>query len=131
MTGFSPGVAGLIIARDLGRCALTGVQVAHLTRGLDFDLHHRRPRGSGGTSLDWVDQAANGVLLSREAHNWVEKNRREARALGFLVPLNGVQKADEVSIRHRLLGLVYLNDQGGWEPVEEGPTPESMWGDAA
>jgi hypothetical protein len=45
-----------------------------------------------------------------------------------LVPLNGVLRADEVSIRHLLLGLVYLTDEGGWVPVEQGPTPESMWG---
>lgn len=123
-----------VITRDLGSCARCGRHVVHLERGRAWSIHHRRPRGSGGTSLAWVNEAANLVILcgsgTTGCHGWVEKNRRQARALGFLVPLNGIQKADEIAIKHKTLGLVYLTDQGGWNPVEEGPTPES-WGEAA
>lgn len=123
------------IARDLGACARCGRHVAHLERGIAWSLHHRRPRGSGGSSIAWVEGAANKVVLcgsgTTGCHGWVEANRKDARAAGFLVPLNGVQKADEVAIKHHTLGLVLLTDEGGWAPVEEGPTPESMWKDVA
>ena len=42
---------------------------------------------------------------------------------------NGIQRPDEVAIQHQVLGLVLLTDEGGWVPVNEGPTPESMWKD--
>lgn len=123
-----------VITRDMGKCARCGRHVVHLELGTSWSIHHRRPRGSGGTSLAWVNEAANEIVLcgsgTTGCHGWVEKNRKEAREAGFLVPLNGIQKAAEVAIRHYTLGLVYLNDEGGWEPVEEGPTPES-WGEAA
>lgn len=124
-----------VIARDMGACARCGRHVAHLERGIAWSIHHRRPRGSGGTSLAWVNEAANQMIAcgsgTTGCHGWIESNRREARALGYLVPLNGIQKADEVAINHKTLGLVYFTDGGGWVPVEEGPTPESWEGEAA
>lgn len=132
---FDAKTSAVIIVRDLGCCVRCGAHVAHLERGLAWSVHHRRPRGTGGTSLVWVDAAANGVVLCGSGvdgcHGWVESNRDVARSAGFLVPLNGVLRADEVSIQHVTLGHVYLNDEGGWSPVEEGPTPESLWRDAA
>lgn len=119
MSGFSPATVQLIIAREQGLCALTGVQVAHLTRGRDYDLHHRRPRGSGGTSLDWVNQAANGVLLSRKAHDWVESHRTKAFDLGFLVSKIGVATAMTTRLRHHLYGWVLLDNEGGYEAADE------------
>lgn len=124
-----------VIARDMGGCARCGRHVAHLERGLAWSIHHRRPRGAGGTSLVWVNEAANLVIACGSGvtgcHGWIESHRAEARMAGFLIPLNGVLRADEVAIRHKTLGLVLLNDEGGWTPVEEGPTPESMWKDVA
>jgi len=123
-----------VIARDMGACARCARHVAHLERGREWSIHHRRPRGAGGTSVAWVNEAANQIILcgsgTTGCHGWIESHRAEARMAGYLVPLNGVLKADEVAIRHRTLGLVYLNDEGGWVPVEEGPTPES-WGEEA
>lgn len=124
-----------VIARDMGACARCGRHVAHLERGMAWSIHHRRPRGNGGTSIAWVGEAANLVILcgsgTTGCHGWAESFRGDARRAGFLVPLNGVQKADEVAIDHKTLGLVYLTDDGGWVPVEEGPTPESTWKDVA
>lgn len=124
-----------VIARDMGACARCGRHVVHLERGIAWSIHHRRPRGAGGTSLAWVNEAANQVIAcgsgTTGCHGWIESNRREARAQGFLVPLNGIRQADEVAINHKTLGLVYLTDDGGWVPVEEGPTPESWGGEAA
>lgn len=132
--GFTPAVEGLIVARELGCCAFPdcGRHVAHLERGTGFGfaIHHRRPKSKGGTSLEWVNEAANGVLLCEPHHRHVHANPAESYANGFLVRANGIQKADEVSIIHHLLGHVILLDDGSWRPASEGPTPES-WGEEA
>ena len=46
---------------------------------------------------------------------------------GLLISQNGVWQSDDVPLEHAEFGLVYLDDEGGWAPVEEGPTPESRW----
>lgn len=123
-----------VIARDLGSCTRCGRHVVHLQRGFAWSIHHRRPRGMGGTSIAWVNAAANLIVLcgsgTTGCHGWVEKHRDEALVAGFLVS-RGIRKADEVPIKHKALGLVYLTEEGGWVPVEEGPTPESWTGEAA
>jgi hypothetical protein len=135
VSGFSAEVEAQIIVRDLGACAFLtcGRHVAHLERGAGFGwaIHHRRPKSKGGTSLGWVNAAANGVVLCEAHHRQVHANPTESYANGFLVRANGIQRSDEVAIKHKTLGLVYLTDEGGWNPVEEGPTPESWTGEAA
>lgn len=127
---FSKRDEGMIIARDQGECVRCGRHVAHLTRGWAWSIHHRRPRGAGGTRLAWVDQAANGIILcgsgTTGCHGWVEKNRRASIDTGFLISALGLSTAEDIAIHHRLLGFVYLDNEGGWCPVEEGPTPDSM-----
>lgn len=134
-TGFSPAVEGLIIARDMGKCVRCGRHVAHLDRGLMWSIHHRRAKSKGGTSLAWVNEAANGIVLcgsgTTGCHAHVHSYGIESRKAGFIVSANGLLRAEEVSIRHLLLGHVYLTDDGGWLPVEEGPAPESWGGEAA
>jgi hypothetical protein len=119
-----------IVARDQGKCVRCGRHVAHLQRGWAWSIHHRRPRGSGGTSLAWVDQAANGIILcgsgTTGCHGWVEKNRRAAIDAGYLISALGLSVAEDIPLHPELLGFVYLTNDGGWIPVEEGPTPESM-----
>ena len=82
-----------------------------------------------------MNLAANGLILCGSGvtgcHGWVESHRAQARMDGFLIPINGVQVAEEVPVRHALLGLVYLDNDGGWTPVDQGPTPESIWEEAA
>lgn len=67
--------------RDRDRCRRCGVQT--------WQLHHRKPRGMGGTRDPLINSPANLVLLcgsgTTGCHGWVESNRREARALGWLV----------------------------------------------
>jgi len=132
---FTPSTVALIIARDRGACARCGRDVTHLERGRAWSIHHRRPRGQGGTSLAWVAGAANGLVLcgsgTTGCHGAVEADREAAYKEGFLVRINGRDVAADVAIRHKTLGLVYLDDDGGYAPAEEGPTPESMWKDVA
>ncbi|MGF3055641.1 HNH endonuclease [Microbacterium sp. YY-01] len=133
--GFSTSTVHRIVARDRGACVRCGLLVAHLPRGVAWSVHHRRARGAGGTSVVWVNAASNGVVLcgsgTTGCHGWVESHQREAMTAGWVVSMNGRLRADEVVVRHRVLGVGYLTDDGGWVPVVEGPTPESWEGEAA
>ena len=128
--GFPAEVVTTIVHRDNGKCARCGKHVTHLQRGFSWSVHHRRPRSRGGTSLVWVDLAANGVVLcgsgTTGCHGWVESNRAEAVAAGFIVSALGVRTAADIPIRHHEYGLCYLNDYGGVDRIEEGWTPEAI-----
>ena len=117
--GFSAVVVARIWERDGGCCARCGMALRPGGRGFEWSAHHRCPRSSGGTSRAWVGEAANGLLLcgsgTTGCHGDVESQRSLARAEGFLVSANGRLRADEVAVAHALLGLVRLNDAGGFE----------------
>lgn len=121
-SGFSPKTAALIIQRDGGRCFRCG-EVQHGERGAAWSIHHRRPRGAGGSSMQWVNLPSNGATLcgtgTTGCHGWVESNRFKARELGYLVPVNGVLRPCEVAILRWDGVLVRLTDDGGVTPVGE------------
>lgn len=134
-TGFSPRAERLILQRDGGKCGRCGLHVVHMRRGVDWSIHHRRPKGRGGTSLAWVNSAANGIVLcgsgTTRCHGDVESHREQAMQDGFLISANGRLKADEVPVKHARLGLVLLNDEGGYEPVGDEPMPDEEWKEVA
>ena len=100
----------LVIARDGGQCQRCG------TTSGPFSVHHRRPRGMGGTKRR--DTAAGLIVLcgtgTTGCHGWVESHRAEARDLGLLVPLTGVPELVPVKTIH---GLVLLTDDGRRVPA--------------
>jgi 5-methylcytosine-specific restriction protein A len=116
-TGFSPRVVALILQRDGGHCARCDRHVEHGIRGLDWDLHHRMPRGMGGTRNTWVNEAANGVTLCRECHNYVERNRADATDMGWLISRLGRERPTDKAILHARLGYGLLTDDGGFTPT--------------
>lgn len=54
-----------------------------------FSVHHRLPRGMGGSKNANLHRAANLIVLCGSGvdgcHGWVESNRDEARTLGYLL----------------------------------------------
>lgn len=48
-------------------------------------IHHRRPRGAGGTRRPTTNEPINLVLLCADCHRHVESHRAEAKAAGWLV----------------------------------------------
>ena len=118
LAAFSEQVEAAIVSRDEGLCARCLTPVIHLMRGFGWSLHHRMPRGRGGTRRAFVGQAANGVLLCGSGvtgcHGWVEAHRREAIEDGFIVSAIGRAKPDEVEIFHALHGRVLLLDEAPW-----------------
>jgi 5-methylcytosine-specific restriction protein A len=108
MTGFSPKVRALILERD-GGCVICGRSYGAL------QIHHRAPRGMGGSKAAWVNQAPNGITLCDEHHRWVEANRTEAEAAGWIVR-RGVTLPANVPVQY-LGGLRWLLPDGRTEPI--------------
>ena len=84
--GFPPVVADAIFDRDRGCCARCGKGLSRARRGVDWAIHHRRPRGAGGAGKrsPWVNLPGNGVCLCNDCHEWVEKPRASAIVTGWL-----------------------------------------------
>lgn len=99
-----------VLDRDRFCCAYCSLSVGG-TRGLDYDLHHRRPRRVGGDRRPDVNLPSNLVLLHRECHEFVERHRAAAYDLGLLLPYP--DRPSRVRIRHAVHGLCWLTDDGG------------------
>ncbi|MCJ1709279.1 HNH endonuclease [Microbacterium sp. VKM Ac-2923] len=86
---FTPATVALILDRDEGRCWWCGIYVLNGTRGFDWSIHHRCPRGMGGTSEPFVGAASNGIVLcgngTQGCHGEFEDDRDRALDLGILV----------------------------------------------
>ncbi len=74
---FNAKTTALIEARAKGFCEYCGREA------LTWQIHHRRPRGMGGTKRP--SGAANGVLVHGWCHTRIERERTESRSLGFLL----------------------------------------------
>ncbi len=113
---FSAATVALIWKRDRGCCAWCGLRIRG-DRGSDWSVHHREPRGMGGSRRPHVSGAANGVLLhgsgTTGCHGKVEADRAKALELGFLVSRIGVRRPAEVEIKHAVHGMVLMVDEGG------------------
>lgn len=80
---FTPAARAAILTATLDRCAGCGST-------WNLSIHHRRPRGMGGTSNVLIEQPWNGLALCgdgvRGCHGWAESHRDTARLLGWLTP---------------------------------------------
>jgi hypothetical protein len=83
----------------------------------DYSVHHRVPRGMGGSKVPWIDLPANLLCLcgsgTTGCHGWVERNRTQAYAWGYLVErFRGEYRAPEhVKVLTYPLGwMLYDND---------------------
>lgn len=106
-----------ITERDQGRCALCGGFVSG-SRGYDWSVHHRRPRGMGGSRKSDINNHANLILLDGSGttgcHGRVESLRDAAIELGYLVRLNSVERPEDIPILHKAHGgWVFLTADGG------------------
>lgn len=105
--GFSVQIRQLIVQREGGRCAL---YLSHAGE----QIHHRRPRGRGGSQRAETNGAANGILVCPWCHDWIEHNRGYAMKLGLLVP--SYRRPADVPILYRGEWM-RLSDDGGLNPT--------------
>lgn len=104
----------IIVPRSGGICELDGC-------GRAVWFHHRRPRGCGGTSLEWVNRAANCLHVSDACHQLVEgrthgSSRKWSLALGWLISQNSDVIAADIKVFYRGR-WVLLADDGSVSPA--------------
>lgn len=108
---FSQKTRDLIHHRAKGRCEKCGIP---LPGGL-AQIHHRRPRGMGGTKRKESGTAANGIYVHLKCHMDIESNRQQALDNGWLVP----QTSQPTDIPIKLWnGWHILNDAGEINPYQ-------------
>lgn len=72
----------LLAVRTGDRCEATGERNRP---GLAFEVHHRRAKRLGGTSMGWSDWVGNLTYLTRAAHVLVHAHPAAAVACGYTV----------------------------------------------
>ena len=75
---FTDKTRTLIYARADGRCEVCGLVGPS-------QIHHRQPRGMGGSGQTATRSAANGIAVHADCHRRIELNRAKSYLLGHLV----------------------------------------------
>lgn len=107
MSGIPPLVRAIVRARAENACERCGEFVT--TMG-DGEIHHRKPRGMGGTSDPAIHCPSNLVFVCRSCHRWIESNRTVALTMGWLVRQSEAPNEHPVSLWAR--GWTYLDPDG-------------------
>lgn len=104
----------LVQGRAFGRCERCHrpAIVAH--------LHHRRPKGMGGSSAPDRHAVSALVQLCPGCHDWAHDHPADAAVTGFMVPRSSGLSPSEVPIRDLSGRARYLDDEGQYlnEPME-------------
>lgn len=99
-TGPSVATRKTVIERAAGHCERCGAAITGM-----YSLHHRKPRGMGGTKDPAINSPANLVLLCGSAtspntcHTNVERFRASAITTGFIVPQAGDPEAIPIKFK--------------------------------
>ena len=95
--------------RSQRRCERCGTDSS-----LRYSLHHRKPRGMGGSKDPAINNPSNLIFLcgsgTEGCHGWVESNRSIAYTDGLLV--HRVDDPAEIPVVLRY-GEVFLDEEGG------------------
>lgn len=119
-TGPDQDTKTLLWLRAKGRCEICG---RDLTSGFPFSRHHRRPRQMGGSTVAWINDITNLLLLCGSAttpdgcHTAVEANREQAYEAGWLIHASSDYLPAEVPVLIRpaiSFHPVYLTGDGGY-----------------
>lgn len=75
-------------------------------------LHHRRPKGLGGSSAPDRHDVSNLVHLCPDCHSWAHGHPKDAAEAGFLVPRSSGQSPLQVPIVDLSGRIRWLDDEG-------------------
>lgn len=122
-TGPTKFTREVVLERDGYQCVSCGVNVM----GKLYSIHHRIPRGMGGTRRPEVNLPANLLLLcgtgTTGCHGWVESHRMQARDWGYLIRRDTAKPSWEPVFTAN--GWRRFDDEGGWaEAYPTNSTPE-------
>ena len=108
-TGPDAATRELVMSRDNGRCLRCAVRAGE-------QIHHRKPRGMGGTKDPKINAPENLVWICLSCHEHIERNRATSYASGWLVARNA-NPAEQYLITPNHVMLMLLTD-GGMEANE-------------
>lgn len=87
--GVSADTALTVATRDAWSCVCCGRNIAGLERGRDWSVHHRIPRGMGGTRDERINAPANLLTVcgngTEGCHGAIESLREAARDRGLIL----------------------------------------------
>lgn len=108
---FSTKVRDKIKTRAHGSCEVCG-----FTIGYSAQIHHRKPRGMGGSRSEQSGSVSNGLFIHPKCHAQIESDRNKAMSMGFLI----YQGDDPAKVPVRLwYGWHYLNNDGSVTPYQK------------
>ena len=96
----------LVQGRAFGRCERC------LEATLCGHLHHRRPKGLGGSKAPDRHDVSNLVYLCPADHSWAHGNPSEAAESGFIVPRSSGNHPLDVPITDLTGQTRYLDNEG-------------------
>jgi hypothetical protein len=118
-TGASDQVRQMVFMRAGYRCERCGKR---LSENGYVSVHHRKPRGMGGSKGVELNLPSNLMLLcgsgTTGCHGYIESNRSEAYEQGWLVYRNADPAKEMVKICNGgkdVFTYVYLTDDGRYE----------------
>jgi 5-methylcytosine-specific restriction protein A len=104
VTGFSKKVRDMVATRANGRCERCGLSAPA------YQIHHRRPRGAGGSKAVDTNCASNGFFVCVSCHSAIEDNRADSLQFGWLVRQG--QSPTDVKVLRRGTWVQLADD--GW-----------------
>lgn len=117
-TGPDANTVEAVLERDAYSCAVCGELVGS-RRGVDYSIHHRRPRRMGGTSQPDTNLPSNLLTVcgsgTTGCHGHIESHRADAYDAGWLLHASDVPS--QTPILHALHGWVFCTDDGRVELV--------------
>lgn len=102
-TGPPEHVVKLVLARSDGSCE-------RCRRHAPEQLHHRKPRGAGGSSDPAINNPSNLIAVCASCHLEIESDRTVSKEQGWLVRFE--HNPAETPVWIAGLGKVFLNDDG-------------------
>ncbi|QDH85083.1 HNH endonuclease [Gordonia phage Dardanus] len=75
-------------------------------------IHHRRPRGMGGTRDKSINLLSNLFYVCFPCHRWIEENRTESLELGYLIRKLDPTPATGIPVKYRGV-FKTLDNHGG------------------
>ncbi|GAB2859260.1 hypothetical protein GCM10022221_68540 [Actinocorallia aurea] len=113
-TGPSPDTRALVLARDGHACVVCGLDITRRPH----NIHHRLPRGMGGSSDPAINSPANLITVcgsgTTGCHGEIERNREWAQDHGWIVP-RGMSPAASPIVLFGCPGRFLLLSDGGIE----------------
>lgn len=107
-TGFFGDARELITARSMCNCE---AMIADVCVQRATTIHHRLPRGMGGSRKALINKASNGIAVCDRCHDAIESRREWSYDNGFLVRRGCLPEQERIWWR---CGFA-RNRQGKWE----------------